>query len=131
MTKNKSLTQLARKVKIAVRYGARRAWEKQGEWQRNANGFRVCLKYQGRKMYLDFWQGTGISGEPTAAGVLECLLSDASVEGMDFRNWCGEYGYDTDSREAHRTYRQCLRQTAKLRALLGEDFEEFVECQFN
>ena len=120
------------RVKIAVRYGARRAWEKQSAWQKNANGYRVCLKYQGRRMFLDFWQGTGISGEPTAAGVLECLLSDASGEGMTFGEWCGEwcgeYGYDTDSREAYRTYKQVQRQTAKLRELLGADYETFLSA---
>ncbi len=124
MTTNKLNT-----VKIAVRYGARRAWEKQSAWQKNATGFRVCLKYPGRRMFLDFWQGTGISGEPTAAGVLECLLSDASSADESFPDWCGNYGYDDDSREAYRTYRQVQRQTAKLRELLGADYETFLYAE--
>lgn len=131
MTANKSLKQLTRKVKIGVRYGARLAWDRQDNWQRSANGYRVCLKYQGRSIAVDFWQGVGISEEPTAAGVLDCLLSDATAEGMVFGEWCGEYGYDTDSRTAHRTYRQCLRIARKLRELLGEDYGAFADADRN
>lgn len=90
-------------------------------WQ--ANHYRVTLRYGRRRFSLYFSQGIGISGEPKTASVLDCLASDASgVENArDFEDWCGEYGYDTDSRRAERTYRTCRRQAARLKRLLGDD----------
>jgi hypothetical protein len=36
-------------------------------------------------------------------------------------DWAGEYGYDTDSRKAEKTFRACQRQRAKLFAFLGPE----------
>ena len=92
------------------------------------NHFKVTLRMSGRSMTVHFSQGYGINGEPTAASVLECLLSDAS--GFDnsrsFEEWCSEYGYDTDSRKAERIYKVVEAQNRKLRTLLGEHYEEFL-----
>ena len=129
MTANKTLAQLAKKVKIGVRHGARLAWEKQDDWQTNANGYRVALRYQGRTVALSFWMGTGIEREPEAADVLDCLLSDATSEGVSFEEWCREYGYDTDSRANYRTFRACLRMARKVRHLLGSDYELFQNAE--
>jgi len=133
MTANKTLAQLAKKVKIGVRHGARLAWEKQDDWQTNANGYRVALRYQGRTVALDFWMGAGIEREPEAADVIDCLLSDATSEGMSFKEWCREYGYDTDDRRkmrsAYRTFRACLRIARMVRHLLGSDYELFQNAE--
>jgi hypothetical protein len=60
---------------------------------------------------------------PEVADVLDCLASDASgVENSrDFEEWCSEYGYDTDSRKAEKTYRICAAQAEQLKSFLGED----------
>jgi len=34
-------------------------------------------------------------------------------------DWCAEYGYDTDSRKAERTFRAVERQTKALKRMLG------------
>jgi len=39
----------------------------------------------------------------------------------DFADFCGEFGYDTDSRKAEGIYRACGRQAANLKRMLGED----------
>ncbi len=90
------------------------------EWN-DAAHYRCVLRRGRRQMTLYFSQGYGISGEPTVAGVLECLLSDAAgVESARcFEDWCADYGFDTDSRRAERTYRLTVRQTASLKRLLG------------
>lgn len=95
----------------------------------DSDGWTVTLRYQGRRFTVPFYKGRGLNGEPaTAAEVLECLCLDASgYENADsFEDWCGEYGYDTDSRKAEATYRQVERQTEGLRRLLGNDFGAFV-----
>lgn len=86
--------------------------------------WRVRLQRPGKRMSVYFSMGLGLGGrEPGTADVLDCLASDAaSVENArDFEDWCAEYGYDTDSRKAHRTYTVCKRQAERLRKFLGED----------
>ena len=74
----------------------------------------------------NFVKGAGHYGtEPTVEEVLDCLAMDSQgVSGNSFEDWCDEYGYDTDSRKAHRTYRICDRQAEKLKALLGDSAYE-------
>lgn len=55
---------------------------------------------------------------PKAASVLYCLISDASASEMSFDDWCGEFGYDTDSRKALETYMACQANHTKLCKLL-------------
>lgn len=124
-----SLKQLAQSVKIESKYGARLDWDKQTDWQQQANGYTVILKYQGRQYTLDFWQGTGITEDPTAAGVLDCLLSDANGGEMTFDDFCGEFGYDTDSRTAERVWKQCGKVREELQRLLGDDFDLFMYAE--
>jgi hypothetical protein len=126
---NEKLSELCKGVTINAEHGARLDWEKQDEWQQRANGWRVTLGYQGRTYSLDFWQGTGIKDEPDAAGVLECLLSDASSADQDFEGWCSDLGENTDSRKAHATWRACQRIALRLRRLLGDDFERFMMAE--
>ena len=105
------------------------ATQQEKDWYRAANHFKVTLKGQpGRRMSVAFSQGSGISGEPTADGVLECLLSDASSADEEFINWAGDLGYDPDSRKAERIYNAVKKQTAKLKQFLGDSFEEYINA---
>jgi len=121
------LKTLAARVRANVTYGARA--EPADDWQRNAHGYTVQLRYQRRSMTVDFWCGSAITREPTAEDVLECLLSDASSADQPFEQWAGEYGYDIDSRKAERIYRQVQRQTASVRRLLGPDYDKFLNAE--
>lgn len=59
---------------------------------------------------------------PALDGVLYCLVSDADVlEHATFEDWAEAYGYDTDSREAERTYRACIETALVLRQLIDLD----------
>ncbi len=127
MATTKTLKQLAKSVKLVCDGGPHLEYSKQDEWQQNANGYRCTLRYKGRQYSLDFWQGVGISGDPTAESVLECLLSDASVSD-GFEEFCGEFGYDTDSRKAERLHKACLKIRDNMERLLGEDFQGFLHA---
>lgn len=122
------LSELCKSVKINARRGASLDWDKRDEWQQGANDWRVTLSYNGRSYTLDFWQGKGITDAPDAAGVLECLLSDASGADQSLEDWCGDLGYDTDSRKAERTWKACQRCALRLRRLLGSDFQRFMDA---
>ena len=69
--------------------------------------WRCRLRNDGKSMTVYFSKGSGHNGAaPTLEEVLETLASDASGvdNARDFEDWCSEYGYDTDSRTAERTY---------------------------
>jgi hypothetical protein len=74
-------------------------------------------------MTLVYSMGRGHDGKPPAVeSVLDTLALDANGVGNangDFAEWCAEYGYDTDSRQAEHTFKVCQRQAKKLRAFLG------------
>jgi len=74
-------------------------------------------------MTVYFSQGSAHKKKPTLAEVLDCLASDASgiENARSFEDWANEYGYDTDSRKAEKTYRICQVQAEDLRNLLGRD----------
>jgi hypothetical protein len=96
------------------------------EWNgQRVRVFEVTLKRgHSKSMTVPFFQGMAHTKAPSAADVLSCLLSDASVEdATSFEDWCSDFGYDTDSRQAEKTYRDCLFQTKELRAFLGEHFD--------
>ncbi len=58
---------------------------------------------------------------PDPTDVIYSLVMDAVVlDSGGFEDWCGEYGYDTDSRKAFETYEECLDHALKLRAGIGE-----------
>ena len=123
------LSQLAKRVRISCTFGASLPWEKQDEWQREANGYRVVIRYGRRQMTLDYWMGSAHTREPDAASVLSCLLSDADALQYSFEEWAANLGYDPDSRKAERIYQLCVRQGERLKRLLGDDFETFTQAE--
>ena len=100
------------------------------EWK-DANHYKVTLKMNGRQMTLYFSQGYGISGEPTAQSVINCLISDAIgfENSRGFEDWAGEYGYDTDSRKAEAIYKTIERQAKKLKQFLGEKYNQIYDLE--
>lgn len=64
---------------------------------------------------------TGRQPAPKLADVLYCLVLDSDVlEHADFESWASDCGYNTDSREAEKTYRACIENALQLRALIGD-----------
>lgn len=85
--------------------------------------------HQAQQMSIYFSQGAAHTQPPTLHEVLDCLASDAiGVEQVStFEEWAREYGYNTDSRKAERTWSVCLRQAQELRVLLGQiAFEQLL-----
>lgn len=90
----------------------------------------VTLRYKGRKMTTPYNMGSAHTSEPGAASVLSCLISDnESVKNArSFEDWCGDMGWDSDSRRAERTYNACRDLGAKVERLLGPDYATFAEA---
>lgn len=90
------------------------------------NHWKVVLHYKGRRLTVDFWTGS-MAGEPTAKDVIDCLTSDTYLGEQNFDEFCGDLGYDRDSRKAFETWRSCQVQGRKVRKLLGDDFDKVAE----
>jgi hypothetical protein len=88
------------------------------EWQQKANAYRVTLKHQGRKMSLNFYQGTSIKEDPNASDVVYCLASDYSISASctDFKCFVDCLGLNIDS---HITYTALKRQSKR--------FQDFIQ----
>ena len=53
---------------------------------------------------------------PDTCDVVYSLVQDASaIDHPSFESWAGDYGYDTDSRNAESIYRECLKIGLALR----------------
>lgn len=98
---------------------------------RGSNHFLVTLaRDNDQEMNVYFSMGPALCREPEAVEVLDCLISDSrGVVDEGFEDWADNYGYDSDSRKAERTYLVCREQAVKLEAFLGEDFGEAFEVE--
>lgn len=65
---------------------------------------------------------------PTPAAVLASLLSDAQSATDTFESFCGDLGYDTDSRKALETYLACQATGTAIRRFLAEHYQAFCEA---
>lgn len=58
---------------------------------------------------------------PSEYDILSCLALDNPCD--SFEDFCSNYGYDTDSRKAERTYKAVVKQYEGLVRVLGNDSE--------
>jgi hypothetical protein len=100
-------------------------------WSRDAHHYKVTLSRGRTRIVVPFHQGSAHTAPPTVTDVIDCLISDATgfENVQSFEDWCAEYGYDTDSRTAERTYKAVERQTGQLRRLLGEEYEQIWDVE--
>jgi hypothetical protein len=61
--------------------------------------------------------------QPELANVVAALLMDGSpdFDAETFENWAVNYGYDTDSRTAEKTYSECVRTGQAIRRAVSAD----------
>lgn len=90
--------------------------------------FQCYLSRPGKKMSIRFGQSlqnsTNGNYPPTAYDLLTCLTK---YEPGTFNNFCGDYGYDNDSRRAEKTYKAVIREWNKVNSFFSSD--ELTELQ--
>ncbi len=64
---------------------------------------------KGHPFSTPFRMGVAHTAPPDELDVLHSLLLDASCSDQSFEDWCGEFGYDTDSRKAETTWKECRK----------------------
>jgi hypothetical protein len=73
----------------------------------------ITLRRGKRSMSLSFWNSLMDKQEgntPDAYSVLACLQK---YDPGTFENFCGDFGYDLDSRKAEKTYKAVVREWEK------------------
>ena len=81
------------------------------EWaQGKARHYRVKIKYQGRSMSLWYYQGLGITRDPKAADILECIASDSRMEYDSLDDFINEFGLEIKSVADFRKYEKQFKE---------------------
>lgn len=101
-------------------------------WEDNTNRdvFSCVLKNDLHKFRFTFGQSQNDStgngdNKPTAYDVLSCLTK---YDPGTFENFCGDFGYDIDSRKAYKTYKAVMKEWKNIELLFTpEQLEQLAE----
>jgi hypothetical protein len=87
-----------------------------------------CRLTRARKSYtFDFGQSIQAGAEePTMYDILTCLQK---YDCGTFADFCGEFGYDEDSRNAERIYKAVCKEFTAVERLFSDVIEELQEIQ--
>lgn len=86
------------------------------------------------RQMVDFRDGAHwiYPNEPTLESLLYCMQSDARAgDHSTFEEFASEFGYDEDSRKAEKIWIACREVDAKMRDLLGADYDAFMNENFD
>lgn len=85
------------------------------------NHYRVIFSGGLTELTTFFSMGLGLEGKPQVEDVLDCLAQEASgfEDARTFEDWCDNFGYDTDSRKAERTWMAAVDGAKLLKSFLG------------
>lgn len=96
----------------------------------HANGHFTEDYFTGLGLRKAIHGGRPVNGKPaapSAASVMCSLLLDASACDESFSDWCDNYGYDSDSIKALRTYQDCCDIGVRLRKLFDSATRERMQ----
>lgn len=83
-----------------------------------------------KRTTFDFWASLAspeVRSRSDLLGAFRCFLGDAISGMQSFDDFCSEFGYDTDSRKAEKTWRACVASAKKAERLLdSEDIYELI-----
>jgi len=90
--------------------------------------YTIVLKNKQHRYRFLFWQSVRESNyggkPPSAYNVLSCLTK---YDVGSFEEFCGEFGYDVDSRKAYKTYKAVLREWKNVEKLFSPEQIELLQ----
>lgn len=106
------------------------AWSDNG---RHGHHYRVTISKPHQRLTFDFWGSIAAAekGIQTVKpyDVLACISGDVHTP-ETFKDFCADYGYDTDSIQALQTFRRCSAFAKRLRAFFtAAELEQLAEIQ--
>jgi len=119
-------------VKIAYLDNNPPQWDEDQGHDRLRYRVTIQRKDTHKSLSFIFWDSIANAekGErPTPYDVLTCVSSDSNVYDS-FEDFCGEFGYDTDSRKAEGTWKKVKKFADRINAFFTEtELEEFQEIR--
>lgn len=107
-------------------------WSK-ADKQQNYNYHKITISHNGKRLGFDFWASIAqpeLNSDSDLQHAFYCFLSDAISAKDSFENFCSEFGYDTDSRNAERIYKACEKSLSKLNRIFdGDEYDLVNEVQ--
>jgi hypothetical protein len=90
--------------------------------------YLLTLRRGKRSISFRFGQSIASQGKtPTAYDLLSCITKN---DPGSFENFCGDFGYDRDSRKAEKVYRDVVAEWQKVEGFFtSSEFEELYEIQ--
>jgi hypothetical protein len=87
--------------------------------------YKCVFRRNGKSRAFTFGQSVAEVGkEPCAYGVLSCLTKS---DPGDFECFCGDFGYDMDSRSAEKTWKAVCAEFEKVEALWSDVIDQLQE----
>ncbi len=107
---------------------------KMAQWGGNTenwNHHNITVKNtdNGLKCRFDFWSSIAhpdMTEEYDVLNAFYCFVSDSISGKMNFEEFCGEFGYDTDSMTANKTWKSCKKSTEKLERIYNGDMYDLA-----
>ena len=82
---------------------------------------------KGQKMSFEFGNSINAKNKmPSNYDILTCLTK---YDPGTFSDFCSDYGFDTDSRRAEKTYNAVCKEFAAVQRLFGDILDEMQEIQ--
>lgn len=104
-------------------------WDTKAKIATNYNNHKVTVTNNKKSFSFDFWGSIvnpEISNDQENVFALHCALSDGLSAKDSFENFCSEFGYDEDSRNAERIYRACEKSLKKIERVFDCDLYDLI-----
>ena len=82
--------------------------------------YSLTLRVNGKSASFKFGQSIKSTEKGEEPSAYELLASLTKSDPGTFEEFCGEFGYDTDSRKAYKTYSAVVREWCKVNRLFTE-----------
>ena len=90
------------------------------EWKRTATKCNCKITFKNQTYRFNYWMGSAHTKTPSKRDVLYSFVMD-DVSGMNFEDFCSEFGYDNNSKKALRIFEACKEQTKNFYRLFNEE----------
>lgn len=116
-----------------VAEGVLSPWADKKRGEQLVNKFRVSVKVGSKRTGFDFYGSIndythGVIELEDLKNAVFCFVSDACGANQSFENFCGEFGYDTDSRRTEKIYKECLKSLDKYNRLTSADIYDVANA---
>lgn len=81
------------------------------------------IRFKFNTSISDHNSGKNYMDESDLKNALECLLMDASSGDMSFYEFCREFGYNEDSKNAEKIHKACVKQKERAAKIFDDIYE--------